>query len=146
MARFSAETDRVLREAGWAPGRRVDIQRWVVPLAAEGFRVQAAAEQFLSEFGGLAVNVSGPGLTAAREPFSFYPTSCSGEEDRISEWGIDLGKNFYPLGEFGQRRFLLVIDETGEIYLVMDWVATLGVNERGLESLVRGIAAEWVAN
>ena len=145
MARFSSETQRALIAAGWTPDRRVGIQHWVSALAAEGFRIHAAAERFLSEFGGLAVDVKGSGLTVSREPFSFYPTSCSGEEDRISEWGDDLGKSFYPVGELGQRSFFLVIDEQGDIYLMMDRVGVLGNGDRAIESLARGIAAEWVA-
>ncbi|MDI6102621.1 SUKH-3 domain-containing protein [Actinoplanes sp. NEAU-A12] len=142
--RFSWETERVLRDAEWYPGRSVAPRRWTSLLAAEGFRVHAAAEEFLSEFGGLAVDVSGSGLTCAREPFSLYPTSCSGEEDRIAEWGVDLGKHFYPLGESSRREFFIVMDEDGGIFLMMDRVGALGVRERGLESLVRGIAPEWL--
>jgi hypothetical protein len=145
MERFSRETERELRSAGWVPGRQIDISKWVDLLTAEGYRVHSAAERFLSEFGGIAINVSGPGLTMAREPFSLYPTSCSGEADRILDWSSVLGKNFFPIGEYGPRRFFLVIDEAAEVYLMMDWVAALGAGDRALENLVRGVAPVLVA-
>jgi hypothetical protein len=123
----------------------VDIERWVSTLAGEGLQIHAAAAEFLAEFGGLSVDVSGPGIDRAREPFSFFPTSCTGEGDRISEWGTELGKRFYPLGETNRREFLIVMDEVGEIYLMMDRVGTLGLRDEGIEGLVRGRMPEWVA-
>jgi hypothetical protein len=143
--RFAWDTERDLRRAGWTPGRRVDVERWALALADEGLQMHAAAAGLLSEFGGLSVDISGPGIDCARQPFSFFPTSCSGEGDRISEWGTELRRHFYPLGETNRREFLIVIDEVGEIYLMMDRVGTLGVRDQGLESLVRGKMPEWIA-
>jgi hypothetical protein len=38
---------------------------------------------FLVEFGGLDVRISGTGITRAREPFDLDPVLCSGNEDRF---------------------------------------------------------------
>jgi hypothetical protein len=145
VQRFSPETDRVLRGAGWFPGRTVDIERWSLPLAAEGLEIHGSAERFLAEFGGLAVDVDGPGVTAARQPFSLYPSSCSGEADRILDWGSFLSKHFYPLGEYGPREFFIVIDDESLVYLMADWVGLLGAHDEALEKLVKGVAAEVIA-
>ena len=61
MQRFSDETEQVLRDSGWQPGRRVDIQLWIQRLEGSGIIVHESAEKFLAEFGGLAVEIDGPG-------------------------------------------------------------------------------------
>ncbi|MFF3088186.1 SUKH-3 domain-containing protein [Streptomyces nojiriensis] len=50
---WSAEAEGALRGAGWYPGRSVETTAWRVRLEADGFRIHAAAEEFLREFGGL---------------------------------------------------------------------------------------------
>jgi len=137
-------TERVLRDAGWWPGRQAKIDGWVAALESEGFRIHPAAQRFLTEFGGLTIHVDGPGVTRYKEPFSLYPTSCSGEEDRITDWGRELGKTFYPLGAFGQRSFFIVMDSDGEVFLMMDDVGALGPGDTALEKLISGIAADWL--
>ncbi|MFD4133632.1 SUKH-3 domain-containing protein [Streptomyces goshikiensis] len=49
---WSVEVETVLRGAGWYPGRSIDTTAWRVRLEADGFRIHAAAEDFLCEFGG----------------------------------------------------------------------------------------------
>lgn len=45
-----------------------------------------AAGAFLAEFGGLDVQISGPGITCAKTPFNFDPDNLIGEEDRFAGW------------------------------------------------------------
>ncbi|WP_124812947.1 SUKH-3 domain-containing protein [Micromonospora globispora] len=61
MNDFSAETRRVLLEAGWRPGRRADTTAWRTPLEAGGFDMHQAAERFLAEFGRLTFAHRGSG-------------------------------------------------------------------------------------
>lgn len=135
---LSAESQFVLREAGWVPGRQVDVSRWVRALEDEGIIVHGAARRFLAEFGGLAVEISGPGANCARAPFEFGPLQCLGEEDRFLEWSEETGRSICPVGVLDRGRFFLGIDEQGEILLVETWVASFGRMPTALDSLVRG--------
>jgi len=139
MGGFPAEVDQVLRSAGWRPGRAVDTAGWRAMFEHRGLSMHAAADAFLREFGGLTVNIGGPGISAAREPFDLDPSLCDGEEDRFSEWGEWIGRSLYPLGELDHGRFFLGIDESSEIYLVATWVSSFGRMPDALENLVLGV-------
>jgi hypothetical protein len=145
-ARFSEQTERDLRLAGWYPGRRVDTSVWRSRLEASGeVRMHNAAEAFLAEFGGLEVKIAGSGISAAREPFEFNPWDLCGEEDRFAGWGAQLGKSLFPVGELDRGRFFLGISEVGEILLVETWVASFGFGDQALENLVLGVKPEELA-
>lgn len=101
-----------------------------------------AAEDFLSEFGGLSFADGGDGISAAREPFEIDPSLCDGEEDRFIGWGDLIGVSLVPIGELAGGRCFLGIDESGVIYLVADWLAHLGAGLAGLEDLIVGIASK----
>src|SRR5262245_5957581 len=78
-----------------------------------GLDMHPAAEVFLGEFGGLLVDVHGPGRTAARTPFELDPSLCAGEEDRFRDWGVEIGASLYPLGELDHGRYFLGMDDRG---------------------------------
>jgi len=135
--RFPRGVDRALRKAGWSPGRQVDTTQWRD--AIDGIDMHPAAEAFLAEFGGLLVDVHGIGRTAAKEPFELDPELCAGEEGRFREWSEFLGRSLYPLGELDHGRFFLGIDESGTLYLVIDWLAVFdGSADAGLIALCQG--------
>jgi hypothetical protein len=146
MARFSERTERDLRAAGWTPGRRVETAAWRRQLEATGeVHMHDAAAAFLGEFGGLKVKIFGPGISAARQPFEFNPWDLYGEEGRFAEWGEELGKSLFPIGELDMGRFFLGISEAGEILLVETWVASFGFGDQALEHLVLGVKSERLA-
>jgi len=142
---FSAETEETLRAAGWWPGRRVPVDLWRGTLQQSGLvHLHAAAAGFLTEFGGLSVSLSGPGITCAKTPFEFDPELCIGEEDRFAEWGETIGRDLFPIGELDQGRFFLGIDEHSEIYLIADWVAAFGPLKDAMEKLVQGVRPQSI--
>ncbi|MFI5641019.1 SUKH-3 domain-containing protein [Streptomyces goshikiensis] len=136
---FPSQVDSVLREAGWRPGRRVDAEPWLTTFEAEGLRRHAMADAFLGEFGGLAVHISGPGISRAREPFELDPMLCVGEGDRFLEWGEEIDKAIFPVGVHDEGRFFLGIDELGELYLVETWLASFGLMPEALSNLILGV-------
>ncbi|MCQ1579826.1 SUKH-3 domain-containing protein [Streptomyces parvus] len=141
VRRDAGEVEETLRAAGWQLGRRVPIQQWREMLEATALgRMHEAAERFLTEFGGLDVQIVGPGITCARTPFNFDPELAVGEEDRFADWSSTVGRNIFPIGELDEGRFFLGIDETSEVYLIGTWVATFGPVREALEKLVLGIA------
>lgn len=109
--------------------------------ALEGVGVTAhdAARRFLSEFGGLAVDISGPGISRSREPFELDPMQCLGEEDRFTEWGEETGHSIFPVGVLDMGRYFLGIDEEGEVYLVETWLASFGKMPSALNNLIDGV-------
>lgn len=139
MGTFPDEVIRVLRDAGWEPGRRVDPEPWLSAFEAEGLRRHPVVSAFLAEFGGLAVDISGPGISRAREPFEFDPTLCLGEGDRFAEWGEEIERSIFPVGVHDQGRFFLGIDENGELYLVETWLASFGRLPEALSNLILGV-------
>ncbi|MEU4481733.1 SUKH-3 domain-containing protein [Micromonospora sp. NPDC023966] len=133
---------RILTEAGWQPGRRVDTSAWRTQLEAGGFDMHQAAERFLAEFGGLTVAHRGPGISQARAPFELDPLLCLGEDDRFADWSSVIHRSLFPLGELDEGRFFLGIDETGEVYLVADWLASYGPARQAVEKLILGVAPD----
>ncbi|WP_053750430.1 SUKH-3 domain-containing protein [Streptomyces sp. MMG1533] len=107
--------------------------------AEAGLIMHEAAERFLAEFGGLYVNVHGPGISVARTPFEFDPELLIGEEDRFTAWSEEIGRHIFPLGELDEGRHDLGIDEFSEIYLVDRWAATFGRMPQAMENLVLGV-------
>ncbi|MET8783940.1 SUKH-3 domain-containing protein [Streptomyces sp. NPDC004589] len=140
MSSWSPETGEVLEASGWTPGRKVSTDHWRSMFEAAGLAMHDAAEVFLQEFGGLTVNVSGPGISCARTPFELDPELAWGEDDRFAEWGESIGHRLFPLGELDHGRFFLAIDEVGVIYLVETWVASFGPMPQAMENLVLGVA------
>ncbi|GAA4079190.1 SUKH-3 domain-containing protein [Streptomyces shaanxiensis] len=144
-ANFSSNVVDVLRTSGWDPRRTVDPAQWALPFEERGIRAHEAVQEFLAEFGGLSVAVSGPGVNCAREPFELDPLLCLGEEDRFSEWGEELGLHLFPLGELDRGRFFLGMDENGLVYLVADWIARFGPWPQAIDALVLGVAPEEIS-
>jgi SUKH-3 immunity protein of toxin-antitoxin system len=141
--RFPGLVERALRRAGWFPGRRVETARWRAMLV--GPDMHPAAEVFLGEFGGLLVDVHGSGRTAARTRFELDPSLCAGEEDRFRDWGVEIGRSLYPLGELDHGRYFLGMDDRGLIYLVETWLASFGADDQGLIALCEGTMPTKVA-
>ncbi|MFE9295087.1 SUKH-3 domain-containing protein [Streptomyces niveus] len=139
MENFPDEVDRGLREAGWTPGRQVNAEPWLASFEAEGLQRHPVVSAFLAEFGGLAVNISGPGISRAREPFEFDPMLCLGEGDRFLEWGEEIGKCIFPVGVHDEGRFFLGVDEYGELYLIETWVASFGRMPEAMNNLFLGV-------
>jgi len=108
------------------------------------FAWHAAAETFLHEFARIRVDISGPGVTCAREPFEFEPELAMGEEGRFAELSELFHRNFFPVGETGQGEFFLGIDEKGILYLLAARAFSLGPVDVAIEHLVRGIAPERI--
>ncbi|MFE0520791.1 SUKH-3 domain-containing protein [Streptomyces sp. NPDC058954] len=139
MHTFPGEVEQVLRESGWAPGRLVEAEPWLTAFEAEGLQRHAMVSAFLAEFGGIAVNISGPGISRAREPFEFDPMLCLGEGDRFLEWGEEIERSIFPVGVHDEGRFFLGIDELGELYLVETWLASFGRMPEAMSNLILGV-------
>lgn len=137
MSRFPEDLETALRAAGWSPDRRVDLAAWRASLPEFGWH--DAAERFLHEFGGLRIEVGGPGVNVARVPFEFDPDLAIGEEERFAELSDVFGPKFFPVGELANGEFFLGIDENGVLYRVLGDAAAYGPVDLALEHLFSGI-------
>ena len=138
MSAFSPETAAALTAAGWRPTRSVDVEAWRAHFEAVGCVMSPAAEEFLARFGGLDVQLSGPGLERAREPFDLEPMLCDGEEDRFVELSRLMERDLFPIGVFSGLRYFLGIDENAEIYLIETEVQSFGLMPGAMDAMVRG--------
>lgn len=139
--RWSAETDRVLRGAGWHPGRSVPTEEWEGVLREHGgFEIHEAARRFLAEFGGLESTERGPGKTMARMGFRLDPTAAEWDDEIFDVLSEEAGVDLYPIGEADRRNAYLGIAPNGAVYIGMDSVTLLAdTPEQALEKLAEGI-------
>ncbi|MET7701353.1 SUKH-3 domain-containing protein [Streptomyces sp. NPDC005485] len=143
---LAPETEETPRAAGWFPGRRSDTSGWRTRFEETGLAMHDAADDFLREFGGLQVGAHGSGITCAREAFHLDPLLVwNSEEDRFAEWGEEIGRALFPVGELDQGRFFLGIDEQAELYVVETWVASFGRLPAAMDNLVLGVMPTPVA-
>ncbi|UQU67988.1 SUKH-3 domain-containing protein [Couchioplanes caeruleus] len=135
-------TRRILAKAGWYAGRSADTSLWTAELTADGFApLHPLAVTFLAEFGGLRIPSGGPGVTRARESVSLVPVDCTGEADRFVDWSRTTGRSIAPIGVLAGDTHSwtnLGLDEQGEMYTVMDGLATFGRMPEALDRLILG--------
>ncbi len=114
--RFSEVSIKLLREAGWFPGRNV---LKTIELSSR-FPLLEPAIKVLEEFGHLKIGDWGPGIDTARMGVHIEPMLAAGEDDRFLDYARQIGSQLYTLGEAGGGHFFLAIDERGRVFLLMD--------------------------
>ena len=141
MDRFSDQTEKVLRRAGWFPGRQVPeaVASWKTNEMLSEFEMFPSAERVLLEFGGLKVREQGPGETCAREPFDVDPLQAGYEQDMFSDYSATVNTRLYPLGEVAGGLGYWAIGDNDHIYLLIHTIQLLGQNiDEALENLIIG--------
>jgi hypothetical protein len=139
--RWSSESDRVLRRAGWYPGRCVSTAAWETTLREHGgFQIHETARHFLAEFGGLRSDERGPGKTMARLGFNLDPTAAEWDDEIFDVLSEEAGADLYPIGEADRRNVYLGIAPSGAVYIGMDEAILLAdTADTALEKLIEGI-------
>jgi len=102
------EAERLLRLAGWFPGRRVETGA-VEQLAARGHLVSPAAVELLTEFAGLTVGEPDQSLwvDGQRAADDCDPAWCAA-------YGIEVGRTLTPFGAYSHMS--LLVDDRGGIW------------------------------
>lgn len=131
----------MLREAGWLPGRSVSTTEWESTLRERGgFEIHHAARRFLAEFGGLLIDVHGPGKTMGKAPVRLDPLAAEWEDEIFDVLSEEAGASLYPVGETDRRNNYLGIAPSGAVYIGMDSVRLLAdTGDEALEKLIEGI-------
>ncbi|MEU7527249.1 SUKH-3 domain-containing protein [Saccharothrix sp. NPDC042600] len=139
---WSKRAETLLREAGWFPGREVDITRWEDLVTDEGFPLHAEARRFLREFGGLVVEVDDDSEGVDRAPASFDldPDLCSGQREWFERLGRRAGATLFPVGDVEGGHAHLGVDERGGVHMLfLDEVHFLGKRGEALGNLIDGV-------
>jgi hypothetical protein len=110
-----------LLTAGWRPGRSevARVEAWRQRLdTPEGFTMFPAARDALAEFGGLKVDMTGPGIDFARGSFDLDPTLALCEEELFRDYEKEPKSRLYPLGEAYGGPMYLAISESGSVFAI----------------------------
>lgn len=112
----SPKIERILRSAGWTPGRRIDLRVW------NAFPVPpfTAAQSVLTEFGGLHLGSTGPGIDCATSDVDLTPQWPNRQFTDYPDLERSLGQRLYPLGVTHRANMDLLIDESGRVYELQD--------------------------
>lgn len=138
---MESDIAKVLREAGWFPGRDVSSQIpiWDATLRLRGCSpLSSHARNVLREFGGLHAGVDGRGVAFGTTSFNLDPTRAA-EEDRFELVAGPRGARLSPLGDAGGGHAFLAIDDEGRVWELMDelyWIASSW--DEALRVLIRG--------
>ncbi|MFG2326693.1 SUKH-3 domain-containing protein [Streptomyces sp. NPDC048568] len=137
--RWPAETDRVLRAAGWSPGRAVPTDTWEsILLETGGFELHDAARRFLAEFGALRVPHREPWDEMPWREFSLDPLLAFWDTEIIEDLSDRAGAALYPIGMHGRRNSHLTMAEDGAVYEGMDDVWLLAASpDQAMERITR---------
>ncbi|WP_432985995.1 SUKH-3 domain-containing protein [Dactylosporangium sp. CA-233914] len=147
-ARFPADVESALREAGWAPGRdeRSRARMWALALASHAspsghqHTVVPAAMAAFAEFGGLTVSAAGAGAAVARSGIVFDPLRGLHSASTLAGLGELIGARLTPIGEEESGAALLAVDDRGRVFVLdhtADWYAGASVDE-AITTLVAG--------
>ncbi|CAM5504860.1 SUKH-3 domain-containing protein [Streptomyces purpurascens] len=135
-ARWSEETDRVLRAGGWCPGRSVPTDTWEsILLQAGEFEMHDAARRFLAEFGAVGVPYRAPWGSMPGMEFSLDPLLALWDAEIIDDLAEQAGVALYPIGMRDRGNQHVAMAEDGSVYAGMDSVWLLA--STGDEALQR---------
>lgn len=148
MSRFSGEIEQLLQAAGWYEGRSdpAQVEAWQKELERDdGFKLSQVARQVLDEFGGLHIVAEGAGAACARGDIDLNPSLAKFEEDRFLSFDCLKGKAVFPLGEAILGHVFAAIDDTGNVYLVMQEVHHVASSfDAALENILLGLGTKFL--
>ena len=125
MSRFSNKVTKKLLEAGWYPGRRVDIEQKFQLIAESGYILTQIMMDFLIEFDGVSLTYSNGDnqFDFISYDVDFHPIQ------RVIRQGL-VGDNVIPVGSFYNSNLLISItnnqsmccyDEFENVYKIGDY-------------------------
>ncbi len=119
-----------LLEAGWFPGRHIDIQPFLHTLEQEGYDVPASVHSFLAEFGGIRLNFSyieyvetklGGRDVLFKEHIDFNPIHAADNiiPEKLHFFTSLVRQRLCVIGEYQDTTLLM--DTTGRVYSAFGW-------------------------
>ena len=138
---WSVAVSRLMAGAGWFAGRRVDVDPWARSLwGGDQLEMHPAAEEFLQEFGGIGVSVSGRGRHFAQTSFCLDPMLCRGQGEWLRELSSGSRIMLYPIGEAGSGDASLAIAVDGGVWMAFNTtIMRVGAGRMALANLIEGV-------
>jgi len=106
-----------LKDAGWYPGRKIDITKYIYELEEEGFVVFNKAKDFLQEFGGLGIKYKkSTGIEEYHVIIPSYGVGSEGRDPQFDEaFNVERWANerVVPVGVIYRQNMNLYITESG---------------------------------
>lgn len=135
---LSNETVKILRDAGWYEGRRIDIKEIEENLEKLGYTVFPEVKSFLREFGNLVIEDTindETHNTSIRFTNNVNNGSFKLEENYA-------GEKLVPVGMIDSDNLMLFVSESGRVYIS---VGKLGENgKEAWENLInKGKVTRW---
>lgn len=124
--------ERCLREAGWFPGRSVDVSLALEELRSRGHDPPQSIADFLAEFDGLHIQPSRIDFDIATEGYSSHDAIL------LEDLSPFVGERVFPVGSGYTRHGTIVLGESGRVFVEWDcqcWYISEDTRE-GLELLV----------
>ena len=138
MSRFPKDIEDRIQGQGWYAGRQYagTLDR------PEDFERIPAAEAILSEFEGLKLGVSGPGLECATADIDMDPSWGDGMAEEVHAESNQIGRQirYYPLAGVQNGHQTMFVDDDGTIYLYFDRLERFAPSfDEALVLLLRGV-------
>ena len=138
--KLSFETKKILEENGWFEERKINISKYILFLASEGYEISDKVKEFLEIFGGLHFKLPEfkvPGWTTLH----FDPVIAAENifKENIESYEQRVGEHLTPIGEAYNGYYTLMISSSGKMYGAFeDTLRKEGDNyEEGIESLYK---------
>lgn len=113
------ETKKVLKQAGWYEGRKIDISKHIEFLEDKGYEVFDELKKFIEEFGDLKIILEDEYALDPEENTIEYST-CIIDIIRNLKKNINqdrkAGEKTIPVAELDNREILVYISESGKFY------------------------------
>jgi hypothetical protein len=114
--RFGEGVGIALREAGWLPGRSVDVTKWVQQLESVGYPVSPYARQVWAEFGNL--NIRSLSSRVPKSSLRVDPVDAGIDTvDEAQRLAVRLQATFAPLGMWSSQ-FRAYVGDQGRVVAV----------------------------
>ncbi|MCS5504102.1 SUKH-3 domain-containing protein [Lysinibacillus sp. A4] len=140
MERLSIKTEKVLKQSGWNPNRKIDINSQVKYLENKGYVVFDCVKEALEQFGELKCIYENDGKS---ESFVIEPKEGLGDLDRrhYKRYEVIIGNDLVVIGTAFRDNAVLYMSKQGEVYAVLDdyyiWKVGCGIYE-ALNNLCEG--------
>ncbi|WP_211766098.1 SUKH-3 domain-containing protein [Kutzneria sp. CA-103260] len=117
--------ERALRQAGWTPGRRIDVTTWISMLEQAGYEMHDTALRVWAEFGNLRIRSS----EGCDPPSNLMIDPADGCIDSVEECRTlsdNLSMRYFPLGMWSNQFRCYIGADSSVVAASVDTIWRLG--------------------
>ncbi|MEK5236167.1 SUKH-3 domain-containing protein [Paenibacillus sp. FSL L8-0470] len=115
--KISEITEQILSDAGWYPGRKVDIQEVVDFLESKGYKVFPCVLDVLYEFSKLRCSFTRP--NGDEDSFYVNPEEAYGDyydKEDFNEIEMRVKESLIAIGQARNDNMMMFMSESGKVY------------------------------